>query len=84
MSLMTLSLTDPSRRPPKWRQLRAELRQRARPSDEPKMLDDRPLSDAGLTRAEADYEVSESRAPPVSWPEARGEYQQSGNQRTAE
>ncbi len=55
MSLMTLISQDAVHRPPKWRQLRAELRQRARSGDEPKILDDHPLSDIGLTRVEADY-----------------------------
>ncbi len=54
MSLMTLSLTA-VRRPPKWRQLRAELRRRARSGDELKMLDAPRLSDVGLTRVDADY-----------------------------
>lgn len=54
MSLMTLSLTA-VRRPPKWRQLRAELRQRAHSRDEPKILDDYPLSDVGLTQVDADH-----------------------------
>ena len=54
MSLMTLSL-DAVRRPPKWRQLRAELRQRAHSRDEPDFLDDYPLSDVGLTQVDADH-----------------------------
>jgi uncharacterized protein YjiS (DUF1127 family) len=62
MSQITLSL-DAVGRPPKWRQLRAELRQRARYGDEPKMLDDHPrLSDMGLKRIEADY-VGDKRLP---------------------
>ena len=48
MSLMTLGLTAvPTRRPLKWRQLRAELRQCARSGDEPKMLDDHQIVGCG-------------------------------------
>jgi uncharacterized protein YjiS (DUF1127 family) len=59
MSLMTLSVTAvPSRRLPKWRKLLAQLRQRARSRHELMMLDDRALSDVGLTRADASTEAS--------------------------
>jgi hypothetical protein len=48
MSLVTIGLTEaPSRRPPKWRQLRAELRQRSASANcftfEPKHEPDRQI-----------------------------------------
>ena len=54
MSLMTLDLTAvSSRRPPKWRQLLAELRQRARARCELRMLADREVWDLGPTPTDA-------------------------------
>ena len=54
MSVMTLDLTAvSSRRPPKWRQLLAELRQRARTRYELRMLADREVWDLGLTHTDA-------------------------------
>jgi uncharacterized protein YjiS (DUF1127 family) len=60
MSLMILSVTanSRSRRLPRWKQLLAELRQRARSRYELMALDDRQLSDVGLTRTEASHEAS--------------------------
>lgn len=58
MSLMTLRATAiRSRRLPKWKQLLAELRQRAFSRYELMTLDDRALSDVGLTRADASNEA---------------------------
>lgn len=61
MSVVTLDLTaEPSRRTPKWRQLRAELRQRPRSRNELRMLADREILESGLMRAEADDEARKS------------------------
>ena len=54
MSVMTLDLTAvSSRRPPKWRQLLAELRQRARTRYELRMLADHEVWDLGLAHTDA-------------------------------
>lgn len=54
MSVMTLDLTAvSSRRLPKWRQLLAELRQRARTRYEQRMLADRKIWDLGRTPTDA-------------------------------
>ena len=55
MSVMTIDLTAvSSRRPPKWRQLLAELlRQRARTRYELRMLADREVWDLGRTHTDA-------------------------------
>jgi uncharacterized protein YjiS (DUF1127 family) len=58
MSVMTLDLTAvSSRRPPKWRKLLAELRQRARSRYELRILADREIWDLGPTRTDASYEA---------------------------
>ena len=61
MSVVTLDLTaEPSRRTPKWRQLRAALRQRPRSRNKLRMLADREIWDPGLMRAEAGDEARKS------------------------
>ncbi len=58
MSVMTIDLTAvSSRRPPRWRQLLAELRQRARSRYEQRMLADREIWDSGLPRTDAGGEA---------------------------
>ena len=54
MSVMTLNLTAvSSRRPPKWRKLLAELRQRAGTRYERRMLADHEIWDLGLAHTDA-------------------------------
>lgn len=59
MSLITLNIpTARLRRLPKWKNLLAELRQRARSRYELRMLADRDVWDLGLTRTDANFEAN--------------------------
>ena len=58
MSVMTINLTAvSSRRPPKWRKLLAELRQRARTRYDVRTLADCEILDLGRTPTDARYKT---------------------------